>query len=111
MKPGEQQRSKQRCQDLCWKVHDRAHRCTCQERFQWWSHRHAIYFKVAIKLGKLVFGSHSNEIISADVQVVGHIEPILSKNFVRKDLYCFLEGHIREERRYVICMVLKYHTH
>ena len=24
MKPGKHQRSKQRCQDLCWKVHDRA---------------------------------------------------------------------------------------
>ena len=24
MKPGKHQRRKQRCQDLCWKVHDRA---------------------------------------------------------------------------------------
>ena len=24
MKPGKYQRKKQRCQDLCWKVHDRA---------------------------------------------------------------------------------------
>jgi len=24
MKPGKLQKSKQRCQDLCWKVHDRA---------------------------------------------------------------------------------------
>ena len=29
MKPGKHQRSKQRCQDLCWKVHDRAKSFFC----------------------------------------------------------------------------------
>ena len=29
MKPGKHQRSKQRCQDLCWKVHDSAHYTLC----------------------------------------------------------------------------------
>ena len=36
MKPGKHQRSKQRCQDLCWKVHDRAQSFVLRsQRFHW----------------------------------------------------------------------------
>ena len=32
MKPGKHQRSKQRCQDVCWKVHNRAISCFALSR-------------------------------------------------------------------------------
>lgn len=30
------------------------------------------------------------------------IEPILRKGFVGKNLYCFILGHVRKERRYIV---------
>ena len=45
MKPGKHQRSKQRCQDLCWKVHDRAQSSFLFapiQRFYWLVFRSAV---------------------------------------------------------------------
>ena len=89
MKPGKHQRSKQRCQDLCWKVHDRAQSFVCV---------HTLCMSYVIKTFLLVSSSVSSKQLLCFVhgQSKKREQKHTTKNFVEFHNHCksyFINRH------------------